>query len=94
MTVPSDPRTRFLLTRRAFLGVSVGTLATIALASCAPAANWVQPDGAPVREAERRRGGTGKVTTATLTAAPSALDLAGTTAATLAFGASRNKSAQ
>ena len=86
MTVPSDPRTRFLLTRRAFLGVSVGTLATIALASCAPAANWVQPDGAPVREAERRRGGTGKVTTATLTAAPSALDLAGTTAATWAFG--------
>ncbi|MFG6278006.1 multicopper oxidase family protein [Microbacterium sp. S16(2024)] len=86
MTVPSDPRTRFLLTRRAFLGVSVGTLATIALASCAPAASWVQPDGAPVREAERRRGGTGKVTTATLTAAPSALDLAGTTAATWAFG--------
>lgn len=71
------PRPRFLLTRRGFLGVSVGAVATVALASCAPAANWVQPDGAQVQGAERRRGGTGKVTTATLTAAPTVLDLAG-----------------
>lgn len=74
------------LTRRGFLGVSVGALATVALASCAPAATWVQPDGTPVKDAERRRGGTGKVTTATLAAAPLVLDLAGKTAATWAFG--------
>lgn len=80
------PRPRFLLTRRGFLGVSIGAVATVALASCAPAANWVQPDGAQVQGAERRRGGTGKVTTATLTAAPTVLDLAGATAPTWAFG--------
>ncbi len=74
------------LTRRGFLGVSVGALATVALASCTPAATWVQPDSTPVKDAERRRGGTGKITTATLAAAPLVLDLAGKTAATWAFG--------
>lgn len=84
MTASTGPRS--LLTRRAFLGVSVGTLATVALASCAPAETWVQPDSSQVRDAERRRDGTGKITTATLTAAPLVLDLAGKTAATWAFG--------
>jgi FtsP/CotA-like multicopper oxidase with cupredoxin domain len=87
MTATPAPRPRLLLTRRNFLGVGVGTLATIALASCTPAATWVQPDGTQVRDAERRRGGTGKIITATLTAAPTTLDLAGATAATWTFGA-------
>ncbi|MCK9913874.1 multicopper oxidase family protein [Microbacteriaceae bacterium K1510] len=76
-----------LLSRRAFLGIGAGALATVALASCTPDPTWVQPRSAPVRDVERKRKGTGRVTTATLTAAPTVLDLAGKTAATWAFGA-------
>lgn len=78
---------RSSLSRRGFLGVGLGAMATLALSSCAsPAVNFIQPGSTDVANAERRRGGTGKVTTATLTAAPMVLDLAGSQANTWAFG--------
>ncbi|OZB82094.1 multicopper oxidase family protein [Microbacterium sp. 13-71-7] len=79
------PRTS--MNRRTFLGFGVGAAATVALASCAPAPTWIQPDSSQVRDAERRRRGTGRVTNVTLTAARIELDLAGVTASTWAYGA-------
>ncbi len=75
------------MSRRTFLGFSVGVAATVTLASCAPAPTWIQPDSSQVRDAERRRRGTGRVTNVTLTAARTELDLAGVTASTWAYGA-------
>ncbi|HEU5222134.1 MAG TPA: multicopper oxidase family protein [Candidatus Lumbricidophila sp.] len=76
------------LTRRGFIGVGVGALALAGLSACTPpTANFVQPGSAEVTEVERRRRGTGHVTTTTLTAAPTLFDLAGATASTWAFGA-------
>jgi FtsP/CotA-like multicopper oxidase with cupredoxin domain len=74
------------LTRRGFLAVGTGTLAAIALASCTPSPQFITSTGAPVRQAELARGGTGRVTRVDLVAAPSQLDLAGTTANTWSFG--------
>lgn len=78
-----------LWSRRAFLGLGlgVGAAATLALAGCTSTAAWVNPDSAAVRDRERQRGGTGKITAVTLTAASAGLDLAGTTAQTFAYGA-------
>lgn len=76
-----------LWSRRAFLGLGVGAAATLALAGCTSSATWVNPDSAAVRDRERQRGGTGKITAVTLTAASASLDLAGTTAQTFAYGA-------
>lgn len=80
---PSSP---MLLTRRGVFGLGLGAAAAVVLASCAPAPEWVKPTGAAVSGTEKARGGTGRVTTVDLTAAPTILDLAGTAAATLAFG--------
>ncbi|GAA4063576.1 hypothetical protein GCM10023065_13240 [Microbacterium laevaniformans] len=75
------------VSRRTFLALGVGTVTAVALASCAsPDATWVLPDGRQVSRTERRRGGTGRVTTATVTAAATSLDLAGKPASTWAFG--------
>lgn len=74
------------LTRRAFLGVSVGAIATLALASCTPAPTWITPGGVDVERAEQDRSNTGRLSTVALTAAPFTLDLAGTAASTFAFG--------
>lgn len=80
---PSSP---MLLTRRGVLGLGLGAVAAAVLASCTPAPQWVTPTGAAVSGTEKNRGGTGRVTTVDLTAAPTTLDLAGTSAATWAFG--------
>ncbi|MFM9878661.1 MAG: multicopper oxidase family protein [Rhodoglobus sp.] len=74
------------LTRRGFLAVGSGTLAAITLASCVAPPRFVTPTGAPVREAELARGGTGRMTTVNLMASPTQIDLAGTTANTWSFG--------
>ena len=76
---PSSP---MLLTRRGVLGLGLGAVAAAVLASCTPAPQWVTPTGAAVSGTEKNRGGTGRVTTVDLTAAPTTLDLAGTAAAT------------
>ena len=80
----SPLNTRF--TRRSFLAVGTGTLAAMVLASCAAPPRYVTPTGAPVRSAELARGGTGGVTSVDLTASPTQLDLAGTTANTWSYG--------
>lgn len=74
------------MTRRGFLAVGTGTIAAVALASCATRPRYVTPTGAPVRQAERARGGTGRVARVDLVAAPTQIDLAGTTAKTWSFG--------
>ncbi|AOX44903.1 multicopper oxidase family protein [Microbacterium sp. BH-3-3-3] len=77
---------RATLSRRGFLGVSMGAVSAVGLASCAPRPDWVQPDGREVMDAEHRRGGSGRVTDVAVTAAPAVLDLAGVSAPTWAFG--------
>ena len=72
--------------RRGFLAVGTGALAAMVLASCAATPRYVTPSGAPVRSAEAARGGTGRITTIDLTAAPTQIDLAGTTANTWSYG--------
>ncbi|HOW00657.1 MAG TPA: multicopper oxidase domain-containing protein, partial [Rhodoglobus sp.] len=72
--------------RRGFLAVGTGALAAMVLASCAATPRYVTPTGAPVRSAEAARVGTGRITTIDLTAAPTQLDLAGTTANTWSYG--------
>ncbi|MFC5928630.1 multicopper oxidase family protein [Cryobacterium melibiosiphilum] len=75
------------LSRRGFIAVGTGGLAALALASCSPTPpRYVTPTGAPVREAELARAGTGRVTSVALRAAETQLDLAGTTAETWSFG--------
>ena len=74
------------LTRRGFLAVGTGALAAIALASCTTPPRYVSPTGAAVQRAESARGGTGRVTRVDLVAAPTQVDLAGTTADTWSFG--------
>jgi FtsP/CotA-like multicopper oxidase with cupredoxin domain len=74
------------LTRRGFLAVGTGTLAAIALASCTTPPRFVSPTGTAVQQAEAARGGTGRVTRVDLVAAPTQVDLAGTTADTWSFG--------
>jgi FtsP/CotA-like multicopper oxidase with cupredoxin domain len=74
------------LTRRGFLAVGTGALAAIALASCTTPPRYVSPTGAAVQQAESARGGTGRVTRVDLVAAPTQVDLAGTTADTWSFG--------
>lgn len=74
------------LTRRGFLAVGTGTLAAIALAACTSPPRYVAPTGAPVQQAELARGGTGRVMSVDLTAAPTQLDLAGATASTWSYG--------
>jgi FtsP/CotA-like multicopper oxidase with cupredoxin domain len=84
---PTRPQVRSLtLSRRGFIGLGIGTAATLALASCTPDPGFVRPDDDSVRRAEGKRGGTGRVTTVDLKAAPSDLDLAGTVAATWSYG--------
>ncbi|WP_243222462.1 multicopper oxidase family protein [Microbacterium proteolyticum] len=73
------------LSRRGFLGVGVGAVAAVGLASCTPRANWVRPDGPEVEDRERRRKNSGRATSVTLTAAQTVWDLAGSPAATWAF---------
>lgn len=85
----SKPTQRLRLSRREFLGTSLGAGAGLLLAACSsngPSSSWVQPGGPAVELAEQARRGTGKTTTVTLTAQPSSIDLAGTTAPTFAFG--------
>lgn len=83
----THPQLRSLaLSRRGFLGIGIGTIATLALASCTPSPGFVQSDDDSVRRAEETRGGTGRVTTVKLAAAPSGLDLAGVVAATWSYG--------
>ena len=74
------------LTRRGFLTVGAGTLAAIALASCTTPPRYVTPTGAPIRQAELARGGTGRVTSVDLVASPTRIDLAGTAAETWSYG--------
>ena len=76
------------VTRRGFLAVGTGVLATVALASCTAAPpRYLTSTSSPVGKAELARGGTGRVTRVDFTAAPTELDLAGTTASTWSFGA-------
>ena len=82
MKILPDPQ----LTRRGFLAVGTGVIAAAALASCTAPPQFVTPTGAPVRQAELARGGTGRVTTVDLVASPTQVDLAGTTANTWSFG--------
>ncbi len=82
MKIPPDPQ----LTRRGFLAVGTGVIAAVALASCTTPPQFVSPSGAPVRQAELARGGTGRIVSVDLTAAPTQLDLAGTTANTWSYG--------
>jgi len=74
------------LTRRGFLAVGTGTLAAVALASCAVPPRYITPTGAAVRAAELARGGTGRVTSVDLVASPSQIDLAGVVANTWSYG--------
>ena len=74
------------LTRRGFLAIGTGTLAVVALASCAAPPRYITPTGAAVRAAELARGGTGRVTTIDLVAAPTQIDLASTIANTWSYG--------
>jgi FtsP/CotA-like multicopper oxidase with cupredoxin domain len=74
------------LTRRGFLAVGTGALAAIALASCTTPPRFVSPTGTAVQQAETARGGTGRITRVDLVAAPTQVDLAGTTADTWSFG--------
>lgn len=75
------------LTRRGFLAVGTGTLAAVALAACAAPPRYITPSGPAVRAAELARGGTGRVTSIDLVAAPTQIDLAGTIADTWSYGA-------
>ncbi len=87
MTPQHRPIRTLQLSRRAFLGVSAGAAASFVLASCAPSGpTWVSPTGAAVQRAEEERGGTGRVVTASLVAAATTLDLAGTLAPTYSYG--------
>ncbi|MEW2011107.1 multicopper oxidase family protein [Microbacterium sp. NPDC078814] len=74
------------VTRRGFLALGTGLFAAAVLASCTTPPRFLTPTSAPIRAAERARGGTGRVTTVTLRAAPTQIDLAGTTADTWSFG--------
>ncbi len=74
------------LTRRGFIAVGTGALATLALASCSAPIRYVTPSGVFVREAELARGGTGRVTNVDLVASETQIDLAGTVANTWSFG--------
>lgn len=85
MTAPA-PRRSPHLTRRRFLALGATAAAVGALAACTPTPAWVSPTGAAVDRTERGRGGTGRVVTATLTAAAATLDLAGTPASTFSYG--------
>ena len=87
MTPSPSTQVRNSVSRRAFLGFTLGAAATMTLASCAPSGpTWLAPDGPEVRRAERRRTGTGRTTSVALTASATSLDLAGATASTWAFG--------
>ena len=70
-----DPRGRLLLSRRGFLGMSLGTAATVALAGCSSGPDWLQPDGEQVQRGESDRASTGAVSAVTLVAGPNILDL-------------------
>lgn len=76
------------ITRRALLGAGLSIATIAALAACTPTSSpgFVSPTSPAVAAAERARRGTGRVTNLTLNAAPSQLDLAGTTANTWSFG--------
>ena len=78
------PGTSF--SRRGFLALGTGAFAAMVLASCAARPSYVTPTGAPVRSAELARGGTGRITSVDLSAAPTEIDLAGTTANTWSYG--------
>ncbi|WP_347125481.1 multicopper oxidase family protein [Microbacterium sp. SY138] len=85
MTTPTS-RPPLLVTRRGFLSLGVGAVAVAALASCTPTPTWVPPTGPAVDRTEKDRRSTGRVVTASLTAAAATLDLAGTSASTFSYG--------
>ena len=85
MTAPTS-RPPLLVTRRGFLSLGVGAVAIAALASCTPAPAWVPPTGGAVDRTEKDRRSTGRVVTASLTAAAATLDLAGKPASTFSYG--------
>jgi FtsP/CotA-like multicopper oxidase with cupredoxin domain len=74
------------LTRRGFLAVGAGVLAGVALASCSTPPRYVLPGDALVGRTELARGGTGRVTSVDLVAAPTQIGLAGVSANTWSFG--------
>lgn len=77
------------LSRRAFVGGGTALGGAVLLGACTAEADGqdalVDPAHARVADAETARGGTGREVGATLTAAPTELDLAGTTVATWAY---------
>ncbi|UNK70847.1 multicopper oxidase family protein [Microbacterium sp. H1-D42] len=74
--------------RRRFLALGALTLATASLAACTPrssTSSFIPPTGAPVAETEAGRRLSGNTVRHALTAAPTTLDLGGTTVDTWAY---------
>jgi FtsP/CotA-like multicopper oxidase with cupredoxin domain len=82
---------RLHLSRRAFVTAGAAVAGGFALAGCGrpqtPAAGPTAPTNAAIAAAEAARPHTGRTVTATLTPQPETIDLGGTLAATLAYGA-------
>jgi FtsP/CotA-like multicopper oxidase with cupredoxin domain len=74
------------VTRRGFLAIGAGVVAAVGLASCSTPPRYVLPGDAAVGRAELARGGTGRVTSVDLVAAPTQIDLGGIPANTWSFG--------
>jgi FtsP/CotA-like multicopper oxidase with cupredoxin domain len=83
---------RIFLSRRAFVAASAAAAGGFALAGCGRSPSPVSttpatPSDAVIAAAEAARPHTGRTVTATLTPQPETIDLGGTRAATLAYGA-------
>lgn len=79
-------RSPLAVSRRNFLVGASAVAAGLTLASCARAPGFLSPSGEAVRESERDRPASGRIVDANLIASATELDLAGTLAATFAYG--------
>lgn len=85
MPLNSLPETQF--SRRAILGAGLSAATLIGLAACTPAPpRLLSPSSKPVQAVEAARATTGRTVSLSLRAAPTTLDLAGTTARTWSYG--------
>ena len=74
------------LSRRAFLSAGLGSAALFALAACTGTPRFISPTSSAVGNAEAARQATGVTTKVALKASSTALDLAGTSVPTWAYG--------
>jgi len=85
--LPLNSRLDPVVSRRAVLGVGLSGATLMALTSCTPASSrLLTPTSSPVQTAEAARAATGRTVSLDLRAAPTTLDLAGTSAQTWSYG--------